>query len=157
MRCTPLSYSYHPPCSSLDKGGWAEGGRGRGSILAPLTLACMHPLHAPRDSRHKCLSVPHLYRTDTLFRLQNKSCRVFNPSSLSTHPPLLPSVRSAAGGKGGGLLGGRGRIPCSIPTNFLISFASMLCPKFTPLTYPAYSFSHSAPLPPLFCFFWLKE
>lgn len=134
----------------MDKGGWSRGGpKGREASLLLLTLACVHPLHTPRDSRHKCLSAPHLRRV-TLSSGPKTRLQRFNPSSLSTHPPLLPSVRSSVGGKGG--RGFRGRIPCSIPTNFLISFASMLCPKFTPLTYPPYSLSLSVPppLPPLF-------
>lgn len=124
-----------------------EGG---GAPLPLLTLAHVHPLHTPHDSRHKCLSAPHLCRSDTLFRLQNGAAEFLIPSIPSTHPPLLPSVRSTAGGKAGGLWGGcRGRIPCSIPTNFLISFASMLCPKFTPLTYPPYSPARSVNPSPL--------
>lgn len=125
----------------------AEGGE---ASLPLLTLACMHPLHTPHDSRHKCLSVPHLYRTDALFRLQNKGCRVLIPPARRPTHPYFHLSGALLEEKGGGFVGGRGRIPCSIPTNFLISFASMLCPKFTPLTYPAYCLSRSVPLPPLF-------
>lgn len=115
----------------------------------------MHPLHTPRDSRHKCLSAPHLYRSDTLLRLQNGAAEfLIPPARQPTHPYFHLSVAllEEKGGGGGWFVGGRGRIPCSIPANFLISFASMLCPKFPPLTYPPYSLCGSVPrpLPPLF-------
>lgn len=127
MQPPPLPYQ-PPPRSSVDKGEWSRGGaEGQEASLPLLTLARVHPLHTPRDSRHKCLSAPH----------------------LCTLPPLLPSVMNTAGGKRGDGLGGvwgcSGHIPCSIPMNFLISFAYMLCPKFTPLTYPP----ASVVMPPL--------
>lgn len=128
--------------------------------LPLLTLASVYASH------NYSPQVPLMHPTFagvTLFPPQKMGLQSFNPSSPSTHPLLLPSVGSTAGGKRGGgglegMRGGMGRIPRSIPTNFLISFASMLCPKFTPLTYPPYSLSFFPHLSHLCALlFWQKE
>lgn len=132
--------------------------------LPLLTLASVHPLHTSHNYSPQVPLMHPTFAGVTLFPLQKMGLQSFNPSSPSTHPPLLPSVGSTAGGKRGGggsegmRGGGMGRIPRSIPTNFLISFASMLCPKFTPLTYPPYSLSF-CPLLSHLCalLFWQKE
>lgn len=105
------------PRSSADKGGWSRGGaEGREASLPLLTLACVHPLHTPRDSRHKCLSAPHLCRSDTLFRLQNGTAEfLIPPARQPTHPysHLSGELLEEKGGsffRGGGA-GGASLVP----------------------------------------------
>lgn len=113
----------NPLCSS-------EGGKGGGSVLAsPDISPRASTLHAPRLAPQVPLGAPPLKEGRTLLRLQNGGCRaLIPPSRQPTHPYFHLSGALLEEKRGDGLFGWvgrwRGGIPCSIPTNFLISFGS---------------------------------
>lgn len=124
-----------------------RGARGTGSILASFDISLRASTsHAPQLSPQVPLCAPPSQKWHSL-QAPKWGCRVLIPPACQPTHPYFHLSGALLEERGGGFGGSRGRIPRSIPTNFLISFASMLCPKFTPLTYPPYSLSRSVPLP----------
>lgn len=149
--------SPHPPTapSMLLRGG-ARVEEGSSPLL---TLARMHPPRTPpRLTPQVPVGAPplkdgHMHAPQT----PKWDWSALIPLSPSSHPPLLPSVSSAAGVAEGGMVclggwlvgwGGGAAIPCSIPTNFLISFGSNALSQIH-----APNLSSVQPLPPPSSFF----
>lgn len=141
----------------------AEGGRGRGSILASFDISPYAPTpHAPRLLPQVPLCTPPFTRL-TLSSGSKMGLQSFNPSSPSTHPPLLPSVRSAAGGKwgGGGGCGGQGANPLFHPDEFsnflcLHALSQIHAPNLSTIQ-PLWFCPPSPPTSFLCCFGWRSK
>lgn len=122
----------------------------------------MHPLHTPRDSRHKCLSAPHLYRSDTLLRLQNGAAEfLIPPARQPTHPYFHLSV-ALLEEKGGVVVCGRqGANPLFHPgefSNFLClhALSQIPAPNLSTIQ-PPWLCPPSPPTSFLCCFGWRSK